>query len=89
MLLGSFIGLHMTLSKADMQGALSGVVVFLAIFLIVDIVLLLSEKSLLTAFTDTILTCGTLLAFLFCLFFLPAAVLLIVSAIAGKTAGNR
>lgn len=89
LLVGSFIGLHMTLSKADMQGALSGIIVFLLLFLIVDLILLLIKKSLLVSFTNAILTFGTFLLFFFCLFFLIAVVLLILSAIIGKVMRNR
>lgn len=89
LLVGSFIGLHMTLSKADMQGALSGIIVFLLLFLIVDLVLLLIKKSLLVSFTNAILTFGTFLLFFFCLFFLIAVVLLIISAIIGKVTRDR
>ena len=45
LLIGSFIGLHMMPSKADMQGALSGIIVFLSLFLIVDLVLLLIKRA--------------------------------------------
>lgn len=89
LLIGSFIGLHMTLSNADMHGALSGIIVFLLIFFVVDIILLLIKKSLLIAFTNAILTLGTFLLFFFCLFFLIAIVLLILSTIIGKVIRSR
>lgn len=84
LLIGSFIGLHMTLSDADMQGAISGIIVFLLLFLIVDLVLLLVKKSLLILFTNAILMFGTFLLFFFCLFLLIFLVLWIVSVIIGK-----
>ena len=88
LLIGSFIALHMTLSKADFKGALSGIIVFLLIFFIVDLVLLSINKNLLVSFTNAILTFGTFLLFFFCIFLLIAVVLLIISALVGKT-GRR
>ena len=80
-LLGSLIGLHMTLSKADTQGALSGLIVYLLLFLIADLVLLCIGRGTLIAFTNAILTFGTFLLFFFCVFLFIAAVLLLISAL--------
>ena len=89
LLIGSFIGLHMTLSKADMQGALSGIIVFLLLFLTVDLILLLIKRNFLISFTNAILAFGIFLLFFFCLFLLIAVVLLIISAIIGKVMSSR
>ncbi len=48
---GSFIALHMTLSKADWQGALSGIGFYLAIFAVVDVVVAIVSMDLLHAMT--------------------------------------
>lgn len=84
LLAGSFIALHMTLSRADVQGALSGVLLVAVVFLVVDGILLVIKKSLLASFTNVILTCGTFLLFFCCLFFLLAVVLLILSTMIAK-----
>ncbi len=86
---GSFIGLHMTLSDADVKGAFSGVRLFAAAFLIADIVLLTVGKSLLASLTDGVILFGTFLLFFFCLFLLIAVLLLPVSFVIGKFMRRR
>ena len=80
-LIGSFIALHMTLSRADINGALSGLVVYVAIFLVVDLVLVLIGSETLAAFTSGVLVCGTFLLFFFCIFAVIVLVLLALSFI--------
>lgn len=89
LILGSFIALHMTLSKADIQGASSGLIVFMLGFLIVDVILLFIKKSLLVSFTNAILTFGTFLLFFLCLFTVIAIVLLILSTLLRRRFLNR
>lgn len=50
-ILGTFLVLHMTLSTADIKGALSGILFLLIAVLIVDFILGLISGSLLNAFT--------------------------------------
>ena len=80
-LLGSLIALHMTLSRADISGARSGLVAYAAIFLITDLVLALIGGSVLAAFTGGVLACGAFLLFFFCVFAVIALILLAVSFI--------
>ena len=55
-IVGSFIALHMTLSKADWKGAASGIVVFLLLFAVVDIIVALVSMSAMNAMTAGILS---------------------------------
>lgn len=80
-LIGSLIALHMTLSRADVRGALSGLVLYFALFLVADLVLALIGGSVLSAFTRGVIVCGTFLLFFFCIFALIALVLLALSFI--------
>ena len=81
LLVGSFIALHMTLSREDVKGALSGIVAYLFIFLAVDAVLALVNASLLSSFTGGVLACGAFLLFFFCIFLVIELVLLVISLI--------
>ncbi len=80
-LAGSFIALHMTLSREDVKGALSGIAAFAAAFLAADIVLAVVNGEYLAAFTGGVLACGTFLLFFFCVFTVISLVLLAVSFI--------
>lgn len=55
LIVGVFLALHMTLSKADIKGALSGVLFLLITILVVDVILGLVSGNLLTAFTQEVL----------------------------------
>lgn len=55
LIVGIFLSLHMTLSKADIKGALSGVLFLLITILVVDVILGLVSGNLLTAFTQEVL----------------------------------
>lgn len=55
LILGVFLALHMTLSKADIKSALSGLLFLLVAVLIVDVILGLVSGNLLTAFTQEVL----------------------------------
>lgn len=64
-LVGMFLALHMTLSKPDVQGAWSGILVLLAIVLLVDIILGVVGGNVLSTVTGWVLTAGSyLLCFL-------------------------
>jgi len=73
--IGAFLALHMTLSKSDLKGALSGLLFVLLVVLIVDILMGLVDIGLLQRFTKSVLSiAGCLLCIL--------VLALIVSAIA-------
>lgn len=80
-LIGSLIALHMTLSRADISGALSGLAAYVAIFLVADLVLAIIGHGVLAAFTGGVLVCGTFLFYFFCIFIVIALVLLALSFI--------
>lgn len=55
LIIGVFLTPHMTLSKADIKGALSGLLFVLLAFLVVDVVLELVDVGLLQGFTSEVL----------------------------------
>lgn len=57
-LVGMLLALHMTLSAADIRGALSGLAFLLAAVFIVDLVLGLISTSLITSFTGVVVNIG-------------------------------
>lgn len=64
-IIGMFLALHMTLSAADIKGALDGIVFLLIATLAVDVILGIISDSLLTVFTQKVLyIAGYLLCFL-------------------------
>lgn len=81
LILGSFIAMHMTLSKADIHGAATGLIVYIVLFAAIDLILAFVSQKSLSAFTGGIVTMGTILLFFFCLFVLIAVVWLIISKI--------
>ena len=63
--LGMFLALHMTLSGADIKGALSGLLFVLLLFLLIDFILGLISGTILDVFTQLILSVsGYLICFL-------------------------
>lgn len=80
-LVGSLIALHMTLSREDVKGALSGIVAYVAAFFVVDFALALAGGGLLSSFTGGVMVCGAFLLFFFCVFMVIALVLLAISFI--------
>ena len=89
LLIGSLIALHMTLSKEDIKGALSGIITYLAIFLVVDIILALVGGNLLSSFTGGVMAAGTFLLFFFCIFLVIALLLLAASFIVKAISQRR
>lgn len=73
--IGVFLALHMTLSKEDIKGALSGVLFLLIVVFIVDLILGLVSGDLLTVFTQGVLSIAS---YLLCILVLS----LIISIIA-------
>lgn len=63
--IGMFLALHMTLSGADIKGALSGLLFVLLLFLLIDVVLGLISGTILDVFTQWIMSAsGYLICFL-------------------------
>lgn len=73
-LIGMFLALHMTLSGADIRSALSGLLVLLAVFFIVDLILGLVSKPLLDGFTQGVLAVS---GYLMCILVLALTISLI------------
>ncbi len=62
--IGMFLALHMTLSGADIKGALSGLALVLLLFLIVDVILYFVAASMLDTFTAWLMSAaGYMLCF--------------------------
>ena len=63
--LGMFLALHMTLSGADIKGALSGLLFVLLLFLLIDFILGLISGTILDVFTQWVMSVsGYLICFL-------------------------
>lgn len=75
---GMMLALHMTLSKADVHGALDGLIFVLALFLVVDIVLGIVSRSTLNAFTNGVMAVG---GYALCIFILALVISLIAVVI--------
>ena len=61
LILAIFLALHMTLSPADIKGALGGLLFLVPAILLVDVILFFAKKSYLLAMTDAITTFGGIL----------------------------
>lgn len=83
--LGMFLALHMTLSGADIKGALSGLMFILALFLVIDIIIGFINIGILNSFTSWILWFAgymiCFLAFAFVIDLLALAVSLIYKTV--------
>lgn len=69
--LGTFFSLHMTLSREDIKGALSGLLLLLALLLLADVILALVSQGLLDVFTQAVLSFG---GYLLCVLALASSV---------------
>ncbi len=74
-----FFSLHMTLSRADIKGALSGVLFVIILFLAVDIILAIVKMSLLHSFTQGVLKVGSYAMCIFVLSLIISIIALIAS----------
>lgn len=81
LVVGVFLALHMTLSKADIKGALSGVIFLLIAVLIVDVILGLVSGNLLTAFTQEVLSMASYLLCILVLALIISIIAVIISFI--------
>ena len=75
---GILFALHMTLSNADIKGALSGLIVFLIVLFITDIILGFVSANLLVSFTRWVISAGS---WLFCIMLISLIISLIALAI--------
>ena len=78
LVLGMFLALHMTLSKADIKGAMSGIVFFLVLVLIADVILGLISGDLLNTFTQGVLSVA---GYLLCILVLSLVISVIAVAV--------
>lgn len=78
-IVGMFLALHMTLSKADIKGALSGILFLLIAVILVDIILGLVSRNLLAGFTRGVLQVGSYLLCILVLALIISTIALIVS----------
>lgn len=81
LIIGMFLALHMTLSKADIKGALSGLLFVLIAFLIVDVVLGLVNSRLLQNFTFGVLNIASYLLCILVLSFIISVMAVMLSYI--------
>lgn len=79
LIVGVFLALHMTLSKADIKGALSGVLFLLITVLVVDVILGLVSGNLLTAFTQEVLGIASYLLCILVLAFVISIIAVLIS----------
>lgn len=84
----SFFALHMTLSKADVKGAASGVIFLLILLLIADTVLSFLSGDLLFAFTGALLGAANFMICFLLLSLLIALIALFLSWAVKKLAGR-
>lgn len=78
-IVGVFLALHMTLSKADIKGALSGILFLLITVLVVDVILGLVSGNLLTAFTQGVLSVASYLLCILVLALIISIIAVIIS----------
>lgn len=78
--IGSFIALHMTLSKADWQGARSGIITFLVAFAVIDAGIAVININGLYIITKSILSFALFVIY-FGILFIAAALAIMVSAL--------
>lgn len=79
LIIGIFLALHMTLSKPDIKGALSGLIFVLLAFLIVDVVLGLVDGGLLQGFTSGVLSVASYLLSILVLSLIISVMALLIS----------
>ncbi len=81
LLIGLFLALHMTLSKEDIRGAVSGLIFLLIIVLVVDIILRIIGDGVLTTFTSVVVSAGGYLICIMLISLIIDIILLVVSYI--------
>ena len=88
-LIGSFIALHMTLSKADWDGALSGIVLYLILFAAIDIIIALISMDAMNEMTAGILTFAVFVMYFGAIFIVLILCLTLVRFILRKVFRSR
>lgn len=73
--LGSFIALHMTLSKPDLEGAMSGLILCLLAFLAVNTISALISMAIVKEITCIMLILFNFMLFFFCIFLMIIVVM--------------
>ena len=84
MLVGILFSLHMTLSPADVKGALSGLISLVLLLLIVDGILVLVSQSLFLGFTEAITSFGSFMLGIYVLSLAMSVFAVLVSFIIRK-----
>ncbi len=77
--IGTLLALHMTLSKADIKGALSGLLLFIVVFLVVDVLLGVVNVKLLDEFTYGVMNVASYLLCTLVLALLVSVLAMIIS----------
>lgn len=84
LLVGLFLALHMTLSGADIKGALSGLIFLLIIVLVMDIILAAIGGTVLATVTSAIVSAGSYLICFMIISLIISLILVALSFILGK-----
>ncbi len=87
-IVGMFFALHMVLSKADIKGALSGLLIILALFLIIDIILGVIGSKVLSSFNSIMFSIGAILDMFLLLSLMISLIACIISLIYKITIGR-
>lgn len=87
-LVGMLFALHMTLSGADIKGALSGLVIVLVAIFVVDVILGLVGGGVLSSFNEVVFTAGAYLDMFLSLALIISLVALAISYIYRFTLGR-
>ncbi len=76
--IGLFVGLHMTLSKADIKGAADGLIFYLIVLFFVDTIIYFINSNIINSGINLVLTLGIfeVMFFIICLFLFLAMVLI-------------
>lgn len=87
--IGSFIALHMTLSRADWKGATTGIVFFLVIFAVIDIIVAVVSMDAMNAMTAGILSFSVFVLYFGVIFIVLILLLALLSTVIGKLIFRR
>ena len=88
-IVGSFIALHMTLSKADWKGAFSGIIAFLVVFAVIDVIIALVSMDAMNAMTAGIMSFSVFVIYFGVIFIALILLLAILAAIIKRIIGMR
>lgn len=88
-IIGAFFALHVTLSKADIQGAQNGLILFLLILFVIDVILGIVGNSILQSFNSVIFSISAVLNTFLILSLLLSFVTYLLSLLYKITLGRR